>query len=351
MALKPLRVRPDLVMFAGRFAQYLLKRNLQHLIAHVTNHCNFRCQHCFIDFSPKRDLKLEHYEKLGRQAGKLFWLDIAGGEPFLRTDIADIVACFDARVIQIPTNGSLQDRIIERVKEMQKRIDGEVAISFSLDGLESTHEEIRKAPGNWNQVWDTFEKLRELGGINIKINTCLHQGNVDEILPLMKEVRARKPDFHSIILLRGEPMNPEVGLPPFEVLNEIAPKIFEILETYDYGQGKLTARILRNYHRYLWNVSLQTIRQKTQVVPCLAGSAHMVVMGNGDVSSCEMLPPVGNVKETSFAEVVGSSAMREQVQFIQDKKCFCTHNCAMLDSILFRPASIPHLMSEKIKPG
>ena len=109
-------------MFAKHFANFLLKQQLQHVIIHVTNHCNFRCEHCFIDFSPKRDLSLEKYQNLGKSVGPLFWLDIAGGEPFMRKDLTGIIESFDAKVVQIPTNGSLQKQIIERVKEFKARV-------------------------------------------------------------------------------------------------------------------------------------------------------------------------------------------------------------------------------------
>lgn len=335
-------------MFLKNFTQFLVRQNLQHMIVHVTNHCNFRCEHCFIDFSPKRDLKLEDYQVLGRTVGKLFWLDIAGGEPFLRKDLADLIACFETEILQIPTNASQQRQIVEGVREIRQRIRSEITISLSLDGLKERHERIRKAPGNWDQVWDTFEKLRALRGIKVKINTVVNQDNYHELIDLMREVRRRKPDFHSIILLRGNPMNPDFRLPPLEELRKLGPRIFEILETYDYGKGGVMARVLRNYHRYLWNVSLETVRQETQVIPCLAGRAHMVVMGNGDVSSCEMLPAVGNIRDQSWNEILEGETFQRQKQDIRDKKCFCTHNCAMLDSILFRPASLPHLIHEDV---
>lgn len=337
-----------MLAFAKHFTQYLLTHNLQHLILHVTNACNFRCQHCFIDFSKKRDLKLPQYAELARSMPKLFWLDIAGGEPFLRKDLADIILLFDARVVQIPSNGSLPDLMVQQIlKVREMRPDMEIAVSLSLDGLEQTHEKIRVQPGNWNQVWETFELLRK-NDITVKINTVISNDNYHEILDLMEEVQRHKPDFHSIILLRGDPLNPEVHLPPLEELEKMAPDIFNILANYDYGRSSLVANILRNYHKYLWNISLDTIKQHTQVIPCLAGTAHQVVMGNGDVSSCEMLPPVGNIKENSWDEIQGSSEMAEQLKFIKDKKCFCTHNCAMFDSIFFKPGSIFPLLYQTV---
>jgi len=338
----------EIVNFAVNFGDFLIHRNLKHLIAHVTNHCNFRCDHCFIDFSKKYDLKLEDFKRLGQQIGPLFWLDIAGGEPFIRKDLAEIVANFDARIVQIPSNGSLPDQMINQLKRMKRMTDAEISVSLSLDGLKKTHDRIRNQKGSWDQVWSTFERLKKLDNIPIKINTVLTESNKDEIISLMKEVRKQGPDFHSIILLRGSPSDPKIKLPELQELKKLGPKIFSILETYDYSQGKLGAHILRNYHKYMWKVSLSTLERQTQVVPCLAGQAHLVVMGNGKVSSCEMLESVGDIKSQSIDEIINSAPFKRQVQSIKDKKCYCTHNCAMLDSILFNPKSILNLVHQRV---
>jgi MoaA/NifB/PqqE/SkfB family radical SAM enzyme len=323
--------------FARTFGTYLLQRNLQHLIIHVTNHCNFRCEHCFIDFSPKRDLKLPQFQEIARQVGPLFWLDIAGGEPSLRKDLADIVAAFDAKVVQIPSNGSLPDLLVPALQRIKTLTKAEVAVSFSLDGLPETHGKVRGAPKNWQQVWDCYEKVRAVGGIAVKMNTCLTNRNVDEIIPLMKLVRERGVDFHSIILLRGDPIDPSVTLPPVDVLERLAPAMFEILGTYDYGRNFIAARVLRNYHKLLWKTSLRTIEEQRQVTPCYAGKFHMVMMGDGRVSSCEMLDAVGNVTTQSWTEIMQGQAYREQVASIERGECHCTHNCAMMGSLLFNP--------------
>jgi MoaA/NifB/PqqE/SkfB family radical SAM enzyme len=338
----------DMFSFAVHFGDYLMRRKLKHLIAHVTNHCNFRCNHCFIDFSPKRDMKLPEFQRLARNVGSLFWLDIGGGEPFLRKDLAEIVGAFDTRVVQIPTNGSLPELVVEQLGRMTRLTGAEVSVSLSLDGLKETHERIRGAPGNWEQVWDTFARVRAFGRFPVKINTVVMEDNKGELIELMREVRRRRPDFHSIILLRGDPLDPATKLPPLEDLRRLGPEIFAILGTYDFGKGRVSAHILGNYYRYLWNVSLRTLAERRQVVPCLAGRAHMVVMGNGDVSSCEMLPPVGNIRSQTWSEIVDGADFKRQVQDIRDGKCHCTHNCAMLDSILYNPASLPRLLHQRV---
>ncbi len=331
-------------MFLTHFADYQFRQNLKHLIVHVTNHCNFRCKHCFIDFSPKRDLPLEKYQQLGKEVGPMFWLDIGGGEPFLRKDIVEICASFKAEVMTIPTNGFLVERTVEMTQKIRNRITGELTIALSIDGLKETHDKIREE-GSWDKLWTSFHRLRQIPGVKVKINTVLCKENFAELIPLMEYVLTQKPDFHSIILLRGNPLDPSFGLPSLPELREAQEKIFSILGQYDYGQTSITSRMLRNYHRYLWNLSLSTIEKRTQVIPCLAGKAHAVVMGNGDVSSCEMLPPIGNINQHSWSQIWAGPAMEAQRKFIQDKKCHCTHNCAMLDSILYRPASYKPLIA------
>ena len=51
--------------FLNHFSSYYFSQKLKHLILHVTNHFHLRCAHCFVDFdNPKKDLKIEDYEKI-----------------------------------------------------------------------------------------------------------------------------------------------------------------------------------------------------------------------------------------------------------------------------------------------
>ncbi len=340
------------VQLALSWGDFLLRRNLKHLIVHVTNHCNFRCEHCFVDFeTPKRDLPAETYARLAEDAGSLFWLDIGGGEPFIRKDLAQIIGAFRCKIVHIPTNGSLLPQMLGQLQEIRRRQPAaELLIGLSVDGLEAAHDRMRGQPGSYRQVWEAFDAIRALDPrINIKITTVITNKNFAEILPLMRIVQERKADFHSVILLRGTPPAPDVALPALAELRRIGPEMFSILESYQYGRSTIAARILRNYHRFLWNVSLDVLEQQTQVIPCYAGRSHMVVWADGGVSSCEMLGTVGNLKEQRFRDVVAGDAMRAQVRSIRNKECHCTHNCAMLTSILFNPANIPQLVHQPIR--
>lgn len=335
------------IHMATAIGDYLLRRRMKHMIVHVTNACNFRCDHCFVDFEDQaRDLKLPVYQQLAADSDPLLWLDIGGGEPFLRKDLADIVCAFDSKIVHIPTNGSLIPQMLKQVRAIQERSEREIIIGLSLDGLAETHDRIRKAPGSYDQVWEAYSALRELGGVSIKICTVINASNFHEIIPLMEDVYDRGVDFHSVILMRseGETIDPTMRLPAMIELESITAPMFDILKRYDYGRSRLSARILQNFHRYLWDTSLEILKQQTQVIPCLAGQSQLVVYGDGAVSACEMLPTVGNITENRLPDIIRSDSYQAQVDMIRNKGCHCTHNCAMLDSIFFNPRNLPNLL-------
>ena len=114
---------------------------------------------------------------------------------------------------------------------------------------------------SWEKVWTAFEELKKIEKIKIRFITVIHEDNYDEIIPLMKLIQSKKVDFHSVILLRGTTLDPHIKLPSIEKLNKLAVEMFDILEKYNYGQKSISAHILKNYHRYLWKTSLETIKK------------------------------------------------------------------------------------------
>ena len=318
--------------------RYALRRDCRHLILHVTTRCNFRCKHCFVDFSRPCDLPREVCAEIARQTGRLFWLDIGGGEPFLVDDLPQIIASFNAAVVMIPTNGYDPQRIIALTKDIIRRSKSRIGISISLEGRQATNDRIRNK-GSFEAAWKCFEGLKSRCNIPVKINTVLSSENEDEILEFMADVRQRRPDFHSVILVRGNVSDPGVRLPSLEKLGFLIPKILKLQSSYAYGQHPLAAAFLRRYHGMLWSLSYDILKRKTQVVPCQGAAAHTVVYPNGDISSCEMLPVVANLSDRSFSGIRASDVWKMRRESIRRKECYCTHNCALLDSIVFNPAA------------
>jgi len=270
-------------------------------------------------------------------------LDIGGGEPCLRKDLVEVVGLFRAREISIPTNGWFPDRITRVAEAIHERTQGRLIVTVSLDGFEETHDEMRMK-GSFKKAHETIRRLREIQGLRVKVNTVLCERNCREILDFMRYVRDLGVDYQSLLLLRGNPINPLYKLPPLDTMRKIGEQLPEILEGYEFGRKGLFRSILRNYQAVKWETQMRTLEEETQVVPCLGGQIHLVVYANGEVAPCEILPSVGSIRKTPLKEILASREWAQVVAGIRRKDCNCTHDCNQQENILFEPRTYPKLL-------
>ncbi|MCU0612107.1 MAG: radical SAM protein, partial [Candidatus Eisenbacteria bacterium] len=102
------------------------------MVLYVTRRCNLACRTCFLPpGSDEPDLAF--YRMLAGDLPRLMWLDIGGGEPFLRADLPEICGLFAASVLAIPTNGQDTGTIVPMVKEIAASARTRVVISLSVD--------------------------------------------------------------------------------------------------------------------------------------------------------------------------------------------------------------------------
>lgn len=316
-----------------------------HLILHVTDRCNLRCKTCFVDFDKyqAKELELGEIEALAQYLDKVIWLDLSGGEPFLRKDLPEICSKFKAESITIPTNGYNPQLITETARQIREKSDSNITIVLSLDGFENTNDDIREK-GSFNKSVETLELLKKIDGIRVKINTVLCEKNYNEIIDFMKFIKEFDVDFHSIIFLRGSARDPQFRSPSYEKLVEIKQDIFNMWESYDYGFKTIEGKVLKNYQRILYETSLKIIKEKRQIPKCLAGKHHLVVYPDGDISFCEMLPPFGNLRESDLGSLLKSDNAERCRRSISNKECYCYHNCNMVDNIFLNPLQYPKLL-------
>ncbi|PYP94466.1 MAG: hypothetical protein DMD38_15725 [Gemmatimonadetes bacterium] len=343
------QVRPQTALTVIREAvRFQFAPRITHAILHVTNICNMRCQHCFVNFEEKpNDLTLEEFRTLSRDLNDFIWLDIGGGEPSLRKDLPEVLSLFRSQELSIPTNGWFPDRVVQMASSVGERRPGRVIITVSLDGFESTHDEMRQA-GSFKRALESIRRLREVSTIRVKLNTVVCQRNADEVLDFMRWVRDNLGvDYQGLLLLRGDPINSLYRLPSPAKLAAIGEGMRPIHESYQFGRKGLFARVLLNYQTIKWDAQMRTLAEKTQVIPCLGGQAHLVVYANGDVAPCEILPSVGNIRRQPIKEILASRAMTDAVAGIKRKNCHCTHDCNMQENILFNPRQVPALLSPR----
>ena len=171
------------------------------VVMDVTRRCNLRCAMCHTwKVEPGHELSVDEVARILAQMPRLNWLDLTGGELFLRTDALAVLeaACAvpSLGVLHFPTNGWFGARIVaaaERIRAL--RPDLELIITVSLDGPPALHDRIRGREGSFERAIATFQTLRALPGVATYIGTTITPDNAEAIDALEEELRRRIPDF------------------------------------------------------------------------------------------------------------------------------------------------------------
>jgi len=114
---------------------------------------------------------------------KMYFTNITGGEPFIRTDLKDIVRELYKKSdrIVISTNGFFTDRIVDLCKEFPQ-----IGIRISIEGLEQTNNEIRGLQNGYQRGYGTLKKLREMGMKDVGFGMTVQDKNAPDLVPLYK---------------------------------------------------------------------------------------------------------------------------------------------------------------------
>jgi MoaA/NifB/PqqE/SkfB family radical SAM enzyme len=332
----------------------------------VTSVCDMRCTHCFfteqLDDAPRKKLQMStrEIEKISETlGGNLGVLILAGGEPFTRKDLPEIVRAFYANnhleSVYVTSNGQIQKRIFTDVARMLRECPRlNVTLALGIDGLKEEHDKIRQKPGSWDIVIDTARQLREMKAefprLDVQTCTCFMNSNQDRVFEwydfLKHELQPDKINFNYIRPPAADSRELEIDTARYATL---AAQIAE-----DSRQGAI-----KNHYAgdigffkaaldvYMHGLIARTQETQQAQLTCYAGTAGGVIYDEGTVSSCENLSPIGNLRDYdwNFRKLWFSPAMQARRKQAADG-CFCTHesNC-YYPSLPFNPR---HLIQIKI---
>ncbi len=148
----------------------------------VTYRCNARCTMCNrykCPSTPEEEISIETIKKLP----EMYFTNITGGEPFIRTDLKEVVRELDKKSdrIVISTNGFFTERIIDLCREFPN-----VGIRISIEGLEETNNAIRGLDDGFNRGYTTLKKLVEMGHGDVGFGMTVQDVNAKDLVPLYK---------------------------------------------------------------------------------------------------------------------------------------------------------------------
>lgn len=154
------------------------------------------------------ELTTEQIKKFFKQSNRFSWVDISGGEIFLRGDLTDVCqiilrSCRDLYFLHFPTNGLLTQTIVSKTKEFLSLRPKKLVVTVSLDGSADIHDKIRGVSGAWEKSIETYKRLRVLCSSNFDVflGMTLVKDNIDKFqqgyIAVKKEIPGiRYKDFH-----------------------------------------------------------------------------------------------------------------------------------------------------------
>ncbi len=317
------------------------------MIVFINSICNLTCEHCFYwrNLNQRDDLTYEEFKKLSFELGAFEILNLSGGEPFIRSEFAEICLLFTenngVKQIYVPTNGYFTERTERQLRGVLKsKTLQRFVCEISLDGMPEYHDRFRGNPKSFAKAMETYDMLAELqkedSRLRIHANTVAMSENMDEIWRLTEYLRERCPamEHHNLAIIRGDRKNPSLQGPMLEQYKEL----------YKHVAGVWSDR---EKHRFGASVEpmlqwakIKTIESESQYVSCKAGILSGVVYANGDVSVCENHPPLGNLRKKSFFEIWDSEEVRALREQIRAKQCYCTNEVFLWPSIVFQPVQL-----------
>jgi MoaA/NifB/PqqE/SkfB family radical SAM enzyme len=338
-----------------------IKKPIQ-LILFITDRCNARCGHCFNWRALNQGddgLELDELDELSKDLGHLMTFGVSGGEPFLRSDLAQVYGLFSEKNqlndITIPTNALTPVRTARMVREMVRQAHGNrISIQLSLDGLGELHDRIRGVPGNFNKLQDTYRELLKVKAEFpdnpplIKVGTVICNWNVETIPELIDWVRKEMPeiDFHNFEIMRGTGLVDQLGSPTIEQLERTKPYIFDAWDKYSFYGGKypIDSWIAVGLKRFIFTMYIEMLRQEKQLIPCYAGETSAVVDAKGNVYFCEMRETIGNLREQPLHEMWNSDLANSIRESIHRGDCYCVHSCFPQKNGYANPRIWPHIV-------
>lgn len=311
------------------------------LILYVTDACSGRCKHCFVAINKGIKLDMSKIEEISRFYPKpMSGVAFTGGDPFLRPELAKIAKMFwdnnAVEAIHIPSNGLHPDLHSRVAKEILDSTGCEVTVALSLDALGKDYDEFRGVEGNFEKMMQTYDLMVRLAQENprlkVVVNSVITNKTIDSIKELIAFVRDRMPVvwMHDFDLVRDEPNDKTILLPPIERLQEIRPILFE---NYSYYLNRAGAAL----KHYQYDLDLLVIQKKRQIPKCVAHLTYLVVEQNGNVQFCELRPPIGNINKDSLESIWSGKVADALRKSIERGDCYCTHGCFQPLNILYNP--------------
>lgn len=304
----------------------------------LTYRCPMHCKMCNIWANPTQgseEIKADDLKCLPQ----LKFINLTGGEPFVRTDLADIVrVCYtkSPRIV-ISTSGWFHERVIALAKEFPN-----IGIRISIEGLATKNDELRGRQGGFERGLKTLKKLQEMGVKDIGFGCTVGGANSADMLELYKLASEMGLEFATAALHNSFYFHKSDN-----VIADKAPVVADFKRLVDM---QLAEKHPKSWFRAYFNMGLiNYVNGGRRLLPCEAGSANFFIDPWGEVYPCngmekdKWMQSMGNIHQCQDFMQLWES---EQAQSVRDKVRSCPKNCWMVGTVspvmhkyIYKPAA------------
>lgn len=286
----------------------------------VTYRCNARCNMCNrfkCPSKPDEELSIETIKKLPQ----MYFTNITGGEPFIRTDLKEVVRELYKKSdrIVISTNGFFTDRIVDLCKEFPN-----IGIRISIEGLEETNNKIRGLEDGFKKGYGTLKKLVEMGMKDVGFGMTVQDENAKDVVPLYNLSNEMGMEFATATLHNSFYF--------VEAKNIIKDRPMVAQEFENLINELLKSNSPKKWFRAYFNHGLiNYMYGQERLLPCDMAFDTFFIDPYGDVMPCNGTKDkevMGNLNEMSWDELWSS----KQAEEVRKKVRCCDRSCWMIGS-------------------
>ncbi len=279
-------------------------------------------------------------EILRKIPGGMKRLNITGGEPLLRRDIARIVEILDAKTkrLEISTNGYFCDRLEEIARKFPR-----LTVRISVEGLPATNDALRGIPDGFDHAMRSLLRLKRLGLDDIGFAMTISGENCRDLLDVytlaasMDVELANAVVHNSFYFFKSDNAITNAG----EVDEAMCRFIEALLRS---PRGNPRKRVKDWFRAYLNLGLLAHVRGQRRPIPCGAGTDTFFIDPWGRVLACNgSAEPwiMGDLRTQSFDEIWNGAKAAE----IRALVASCGRNCWMTGT------AVPAMRRAPLKPA
>lgn len=301
----------------------------------LTYRCPMQCQMCNIWKNPTKAEEEITVDDLRMLPDTFKFVNLTGGEPFVREDLEDIVRLMFTKSprIVISTSGWFEDRVIALAEKFPN-----IGIRISIEGMKEVNDRLRGREGGFEKGVRLLHRLRGMGVKDIGFGITVSNHNSEDMLRLYELSKELGLEFATAAFHNSF---------YFHKYDNVITNRREVTDNFRrLCELQLKENHPKSWFRSYFNMGLANyVNGGKRLLPCEAGTVNCFIDPHGELLPCNGMEEkkwfgsMGNIRSGKSFEELWNSPQAEEVR---KKVRSCPKNCWMVGTV--SPVMKKHIM-------